>query len=625
MPMKTFSLAWITGSLLLFNMSGISYAQPDKLRFKTLSGQPGFPKIGAEKILQDREGFMWFGTSEGLYRFDGHTATAFQHNPNDPGHTLPTNLINSIHEDSNGRLWVTTATGLLQVDKRTGKATMHGPDSAVFTSTILEDQQGILWLGTVSGIARFDPATDQYDLYPSPNGKWTGCLQQDDSGRFWAVNYEGLYRFHPATGKYVFFPIVTPEGHLSTLPLWLSIDRLGFMWVATYGEGLFRMDTRDPGQFEAYNPGGVVHKIIWQIYLAANCVWLATSEGLQQINPRTNQVVDYGPADFPLGSQKSSINVFTTYLDRSDRLWVGGTNGIDIAAMRTSPFHTYQMTPSPASVIRNENGIHNILEDRNGTLWLGNHEKGLCRLDRTTQRMTPVTVNPADSRKTLDGMQWPLLEDREGRLWVGSDTDKGLYVLDRKTDRFIRYDSKINVRVLAMAPSGKMWLGGDTGEIASFDPATKTFTYFPLEGTYVFALLVSRSGEVWVAASVAGLIRLNPTTGKFTRYSKIPGRDGHVNYLFALSLYEDPEGIIWIGSAGGGLNRLDPQTDHFTYFTMDEGLPSNVVNSIMGDKRGNLWLGTGQGLSRFNPATHTFQNFDESDGLPNNNFNIGSI
>ncbi len=129
--MKTFSLAWIISSLLLFTMSGISYAQPDNLRFENFSGQRGLPKGGVEKILQDQEGFMWFATYEGLYRFDGHTATVFQHDPNDPAHTLPIQSYTYPHEDRKGRLWAGTAIGLLQVDKRTGKATMHRPDSAL--------------------------------------------------------------------------------------------------------------------------------------------------------------------------------------------------------------------------------------------------------------------------------------------------------------------------------------------------------------------------------------------------------------------------------------------------------------------------------------------------------------
>ena len=596
-------------------MSGITYAQPDNLRFENLSGQRGLPKGGVNKILQDKEGFMWFATYEGLYRFDGYSATVFQRDPNDPDHTLPTNLINTIYEDRKGRLWAASPLGLLHVDKRTGKSTIHQPDSALFIGVILEDQQGILWLGTPRGIVRFDPATRQFHLYPSPNGQYIVDLQQDDSGSLWALSNEGLYRFHPSTGKFVFFPIVTPEGHHASPLMSLYIDTLGFVWLGTYGDGLFRMDTRTPGQFVSYNPGGLVHKIIYQVYLAADYLWLATGEGLQRINPRTNQVTDYGSSVLDRGSL-NSISVFTLYRDRLDHLWIGAGNGISKAAIRTNPFYT-----SPTSSIRKENVILNILEDHNGTVWVANHEKGLCRFDRTTQQMTSVTVNPV----IMKGDYLPLLEDQESRLWVGSGSEKGLYLLDRKTDRFTRYDSKISIHELAMAPSGTIWLGGDAAKIAAFDPATETFTYFPLAAPWISALLVSRSGEVWVALFSGGLIRFNSTTGKSTHYTKIQAPEGHVNNLYALSLYEDPEGIIWIGSAEGGLNRLDPNTHIFTYYTTREGLPSNRVNSIAGDEKGNLWLGTNVGLCRFNVTTHTCRNFFESDGLPDNYFLEGSI
>ena len=376
------------------------------------------------------------------------------------------------------------------------------------------------------------------------------------------------------------------------------IDKASIAWVGTHGDGLFRMDTRRPGQFVSYNPGGVVANIIYEVYLAADHLWLATSDGLRRVNPRTNQVVDYG------------YEVSTTYKDRLGNLWVGTSNGVSKAVLYSSPFYT-----TPASPIRKENDILNILEDHSGTVWVGTSGKGLCRFDRTTQRMSSVTVNPADSRSSIEGMQWPLLEDGKGQLWVGTDTDKGLYLLDRKANRFTRYSSKISVRVMTLAPSGIIWLGGDTGEIAAFDPATKTFTYFPLEGSWVQAILVSQSGDVWVS-SYDGLIRLNPTTGNVTRYMpNLRTPAGSLNDKIVFTLYEDEEGIIWIGTAEGGLNRLDPITQVFTNFTTREGLPSNQVNSIMGDERGNLWLGTTQGLCRFNPTTHTCRNFDESDGL----------
>ena len=178
-------------------------------------------------------------------------------------------------------------------------------------------------------------------------------------------------------------------------------------------------------------------------------------------------------------------------------------------------------------------------------------------------------------------------------------------------------------------------VGESRNGIAAFDPVRGKFTYYPPTedangippGTSVSAILVSRSEEVWVASLGWGVIRLNPETGKFTQY--LPNtqmkQDGVLNDVVAVSIYEDGAGIIWIGTAEGGVNRLDPRTNVFTYFTTRDGLPSNVITSITGDKRGNLWLGTTQGLSRFNPTTHACRNFDESDGLPDNFFMEGSI
>ena len=634
--MKTFSLAWITSSLLLFDMSGISYAQPDNLRFENLSGRRGLPKIAINTILQDQEGFMWFGTNEGLYRFDGHTATVFQHDPNDPEHSLPTNLIITIHEDRQGRFWIATPVGLIRLDKRTGNATIYRPDSTQASGwnvikDILEDREGILWLGTGGGIARFDPGSLQFRLYPPPTPQIHSHLNQDNAGGLWSVTNWGLSRFHPSTGKFEFYMIKTRGRQL---PPWsLYIDATGIAWVGTFFDGLFRMDTRTPGRFVAYNPGGVAFKGINEIYEADDYLWLAGG-GLQRINRKTNEVIGYHSDNFQSGTLSNSA-VYTVYQDRLDNLWVGTTSGVNKASIRTSPLYTHQIAPTPDAFMRPENTINNILEDRTGTVWVGSDKKGLYRYDQSTKQMTQVTVNPADSRNTLEGQQWPLLEDQKGRLWVGTDMDKGLYVLDRTTNKFTRHNSEIAIRRLAMAPSGTIWLGSPVNGIAAFDPVRGTFTYYPPTedangippGTWVSAILVSRSEEVWVASSGWGVIRLNPKTGKFTQY--LPNtqmkQEGLLNDRVAVSIYEDGEGIIWIGTAEGGLNRLDPHTNVFTYFTTRDGLPSNAINSITGDKRGNLWLGTTQGLSRFNPTTHTCRNFDESDGLPDNFFMEGSI
>ena len=628
--MKRLLAPWLTTLVLFLGIRGAIYAQPDKIYFENFSGWRGLPKNGVNCILQDQEGFLWVGTYEGLYRFDGHTATVFQHDPNNAEQSLPSNLILALHEDATGRLWVGTPVGLLLVDKRTGNAFTYRPDSTttldwVIVRSILEDPQGILWLGTERGISRFDPTTLQFSRYVSPSGQSFRHLRRDSLGNLWAISHQGLCRFYPPTGKFDFFTLNTQKRE-PAMAWSLSIDKSGIAWIGTLGDGLFQMDTKRPGEFVASHPHRI-SKTIHEVYSTERYVWIA-SEGLQRIDPVNNEVIDYRSKDFQPGTLSNNA-ISSLYQDRSMNLWVGTSNGLSKAAIRTSPFYTHQMTRTPVSFMRQENVINNILEDRTGALWVGSDKDGLLRFDPKTRLMESIIVNPSDSRSSLEGQEWPLVEDNNGRLWVGTDLDKGLYVRNSPTEPFIRHDSEISVRLLALAPSGTLWVASDVEGIASFDPGTKKFTYYRTSdangiprGTFVTALLVSRSGEVWITTLGQGVIRLNPINGKFTFYKpNINSQTGYINV--ALSLYEDQKGMIWIGTAEGGLSRLDPVNEIFSSFTTRQGLPSNLISSVIGDDQGNLWLGTSQGLSRFNPNTQSCRNFTEGDGLPDNYFRTG--
>jgi ligand-binding sensor domain-containing protein/signal transduction histidine kinase len=629
--MKTFYHLGLICFLFFLSISHPHHTHSQHLRFEHLSARQGLPTNWVWALCQDREGFMWFGTYDGLYKYDGQTATNYVLNPADPSHSLRSNLISAIHEDQKGRLWVGTwGGGLHQVDKRTGQAKAF-PINAHKSSpgdqlnsvySIYEDKQGILWLGTFLGIARFDPDTWAYRLFPTPNRKGIITIREDSQGKLWA----GSYRLDPKTGRYSLFPLVTPAGNRLASTIGFDVDAEGIAWVGVEG-GLYRMDIHRPGRYTPYNPNGLINKSLIRVHVQDGYLWLGSTQGLQKVNTKTDEVVTYRSDPSQPGSLSNEF-ISSLFWDKDENLWVGLVNGVNKASTKPKPFQAYQIVPTPSAFHQLENEIFSVVEDKDGLIWVSSAGHGLYRMDPQRQSFARVVVNPLD--KVNAGLRsggWPLLEDRQGQLWVGTGND-GLYKLDRASGKFLGYPCRFSVRMLDEDGSGRIWVGGVTSELASFDTLTKRFTYYQtnekdstsLISGFINDLMVSRKGDVWLATTT-GVGRLNPVTGRSIRYEpdyRSPG--GGINDPHAMALYEDEAGIIWIGTHGGGLNRLDPKTNTFTHFTTRQGLPSNRVMSLLGDENENLWLGTGYGLSRLDPRTKAVRNFDMSDGLPGNEF-----
>lgn len=619
-----------------------AYSQvPTDLRFEHISGQQGLPEsaLYSYNIFQDREGFIWLGASgDGVCKYDGTMATRFTRDANDPANPPQASFVTDFQEDRTGRLWVTTRDGEWHyVDKRSGKTTAFHLDTTRHAQqnlsgnnskgTVRESQQDVLWMTTLNGIVRFNPDTKAVKLYKYPvhvMGHYKFLLP-DAQGIIWAIHREGIYRLNPRTGVFQSFPLMLPGG-VKSLLFSFYLDAAGIAWIGTFEDGLFQMDTRKPGQFTAYNPLGFVNRSILDIREIEDYVWLATGDGVQRIEPKTGRVITYRANPSSFGRLSSNI-ISRLYQDRSKNLWVSTRYGLDRTSLAAKPFQAYQLLPT--SVSRDENLTFSILEDHTGTIWLGSFGKGLHRFDPNRNQITPVTVNWADSRRSTAGQRWPLCEDRAGNLWVGTDLDKSFCRLNRATGQFTCYSCQFPVITLKADASGNLWIGGWGSELAFFDLATGKLTRFKHDSLNTNAnplsILVSRTGAVWTG--LEKLTRYSPKTGGLTRYGFVDHSSKKpVNYSFEVNtLYEDEAGIIWIGTVDRGLARLDPRTNGISYLTTRNGLPSNWVESIISDTKGNVWIGTHQGLCRYNPKTKAIRNFDQSDGLPSNIFMRESV
>lgn len=608
-------------------------AQPIPNEFEHLSVKDGLSNNLVNCILQDREGFMWFGTNNGLNKFDGHTFSVLQPDPKNPGRNFRNNQISGLCEDHASRLWaVTEGGGLHEVDKRDGRVTPHPIRTANATlwnyqNSVYEDSQHYLWLSTLGGLARYDPRRHHFRLYPLPQPKATlRTVFEDPQHRLWVGTYQGLFLLDRATGRYT--PVrVAGIGDPQPTIIAFHLDANGVLWMgtATAGHSLYRLDlNRQPWQLEAYNPGGQLNPFVYLNGIHRDergFLWVCTTTGLHCIEPTSNRVFTYHPD--PLNPKGiSSNNTQAVYHDRAGTIWVGTDNGIDRQATTTKPFKFLQVKPNLSTVNLPENRVDALLMDNMDQLWIST--------GYTTYRAEPGMGRPVMIPPKLLGSKGAYKNDTkaflpDGNTGVWLATSAGLYRYDQASKQYAAYPSAIPTQYIDRSPTGLLWIGGDGG-IASFDPITHQYhlyRYRPndpagLPNQYVHGLLVSRTGDVWVLFRKQGLVRFNPQDKTFVRYTA--GATNRLSTNDVLTIYEDDSGVIWVGTQEGGLNRLDAKTGSFQAITTQHGLLSNTIVGITSDNSGNLWLSTDKGLCRYNPVNKLAHNYQTIKGLPDNGF-----
>ena len=612
-------------------------------QFEHLSIKDGLSSNSVFSILQDREGYMWFGTAEGLNRYDGHTFTIFKQDPDRPNHSFRNSIITSLCEGGHDAVWASTeGGGLHEVNKKTGRITPHpivAPNANRWNNqiSVYTDRQGIIWIGTFAGLARYEPSRRHFTLYPSPIPEVAiKTVFEDRQHRFWVASHQGLFLFDRASGRFTRVPV---PGLMGLQPSFISFyqDNQNTLWLgtATAGYSLFRIDlNRQPWRLVPYNPTGQLNPYVWRNTLhqdKSGILWVGTSNGLQAIDPSTDRVVTY-QTDANLAKGLGSNGAQAVYHDRSGAIWVGTDNGIDRQSVNTKPFQAYQIRPNEQMRTLIDNRANAVYKDGQGQLWFSN----LTSVNRLSARGQLTTIPPRTLGTIGQHTNYvhTFLAEGPAATWIG--TNDGLYHVDQRTGQYTAYPAEIPAQYVAVQsirgkPVGDLWIGGEGG-IASFNTRTHAYTYYKyqpgrtggfLPDKYVYGLLVSQFGEVWVLIHQLGLCRLNVNTGQLNRY--MAGAKGGLNTNDVLSIHEDRDGIIWIGTHMGGLNRFDWRTGLFSAITHQEGIPGSSVIGITSDAAGCLWLSTNAGLCRVDPRTRAIHSYDVADGLPSNDFKPNAV
>lgn len=648
--------------LLCLQLAAAS-AQPTDLHFRHLSIEQGLSQSIVTAMLQDRQGFMWFVTEDGLNRFDGYSFKIFKHDARDPS-SLIHNEIKCIHEDREGMLWVGSFhRGLERFDPSTGRFThfQHDPgDSNSLGNDIvwavLEDRQGRLWVGTGGGgldlLDRGRGVFSHHRHDPLDAGSLghddVRVLCQDREGAIWVGTAGGgLSRLDPATGRCSHFrhDPADPRSLSHDDVRSLVEDRDGALWVGTRGGGLCRL-ARGAEGFDRFRHSpddeqSLANDVVLALQIdAAGVLWVGTDGGGLNRFHRARGTFSRYRHDPHRPASLAGDRVHSICQDRAGVLWVGTYgNGCSRCNLNRKPFRHHANDPSdPGSL--NDNIVWSFCEDPAGILWMGTNDGGLNRFDRAAGRFTSYRHDPADPRSLGHNSIRMVIRDREGRLWLATNGG-GLDRFDPATGacRHYRHDprdprslSHNELRMVFEDREGAIWVGTYGGGLDRWDPATDGFAHHrhdpraprTISNDYVRAACEDAAGILWFGTHGGGLNRFDRAAGAFTTYRNDPEDPATLSNDFVFSLHEDRAGNLWVATYGGGLNLLDRENGVFTTIRKSDGLPDDAVYGILEDARGHLWLSTNSGIARFDPASRAVKTYTIADGLQSNEFNGGA-
>jgi ligand-binding sensor domain-containing protein/signal transduction histidine kinase/DNA-binding response OmpR family regulator len=608
-------------------------AQAPVLRFTHLTGEQGLSNSTIETICQDSRGFIWFGTRDGLNRYDGHEILVYRHEPGDSA-SLSDSYIKYIYEDGRHRLWIGTTNGLNLFNPATNKFQRFrhvdsNPRSLTdnLITSIVEDHKGRIWFGTYGGGLNLFDGSGFSHLRRLPH---ILCMQPDKTGRIWIGTEEGLYLLEPASGLISNFENHATTNSRGRIVTALQEDRQGNIWCGTEDDGLFLFDPRlrtfyrfAHSDKDRFSLGNNMIKCILKDQKGR--LWVGSiNGGLNLFNPLKNSFFHY---EYETGNSASlsQRTVSSLFEDRQGNLWIGThRGGVNIYSAGTDKFNLFRQESAPSGLGYND--IKAFCEDNGGKgeIWIGTDGGGLDLFQRDKRTFQHYRYDPFNNKSLGSNAVLDVMQDRSGKIWV-STWGGGLNLLDKQTGTFTRFQNNPTdshsissnfVQKTFEDYAGNIWVTTYYGGLNILDARTGRFMRgvndpsgtTSLWGRNMVSLLEDKEGRIWIGTDDAGLNCYNQATRHFTHYFTGGDRLPDIRVLFA-----DSKGRLWVGQKG--LYLLDPSRDSFLVYTNKGGLSDEFIKGITEDFQGNLWIATSNGLTRFDPDTYAFKKYNTADGL----------
>lgn len=594
--------------------------------FERIDRETELSNLSVSSIVQDKYGFLWFGTQSGLNYYDGLKITVYKKNPFVDDELLH-NLIQTMYYDEmNHELWIGTYQGISRFTIESKSFQNYTVESNGLSNEVVvaitKDNQGNIWIGTLDGLSRLNPLTNEMTNFDIP-GKVVRDLLIDSTGRLLIGSYEGLLYYDADSESVKNIELDLPSQYVMqvkefdpgiiTLGMWdggtavLDLDfknmevqnyddnRIysiyktsdGTLWAGTWGGGLFAT-TQDGEQFHFEGDGeenALAHPIVYSMYQdSSNILWIGTNGGgISKVNPRKSNYVKYFyDPENPESLDQGKINKI--YRDSADNLWVAIYNsGLNRFDETTNLFIKYSEKFDEPYYIP-DNQVIDIIEPEKGILLFGTGN-GILKYDIESDIKESMNILP-------EGTMVYSLEADDEKLWIGT-YNEGVYLYQTQNDELIHY---------------------------STDDSENLF----ISDNLIYDILVDSQDRVWIGTN-NGLNMKKPGEEAFNSYYRKPNDMTEIASNTIRCLFEDSKGRIWIGMVSGGVALYDEDDDSFRSYTEDDGMPGNSVVSISEGENGDIWLATLNGLAIITPETEKIVSLTPNDGVGFWEFNSGSF
>jgi ligand-binding sensor domain-containing protein/DNA-binding CsgD family transcriptional regulator len=640
--------------LILSFVSSFAFSQNKKLFFTHISQNEGLPNVPVNCILQDRYGYLWLGTTEGLFKYDGYTFTRYGFSAKDST-TISDNFINCIVEASDGDLLIgTNGRGFCIYHRDKNRFERFSRHDSVSTSlvnntvkSIFQDSRGNVWVGTLGGGIDIFNKQEKTFRHLTPPGSphneiHVSSFAEDKNGHVWIGRYKGdLFYYKLVQDRFVGTTVPVPgdveiQGYLK----YMFVDSNNELWIGSNGAGLYRynINTR---QIRHYTQGNSLlsSNIVTAVQeLDSGIIAIGTNgAGLQLLHTDTEEFDHY---KYEL-TNKTAINsnaIYSILIDSEKNLWVGtARDGLNLSAKNVEKFdfHTVQTNGSNGL---SQKSVLALLPLNEETLLIGTDGGGLNVYNRKNRSFQYLRHDHSNKKSIGGNVVKSLLKDSQQNIWIGT-YGNGIDQYDSKSGTFYHNaqipgipDIKdVNIWTIAEDHDQNIWMGTLGAGLFRYNLKTRQFGHYvnviedpgSISHYQIMCSLVDSKGNLWAGTEDAGLDRYDPQHDNFIHYRNDPQDPNSLPSNFVRTLFENAHGELCIGTEDSGLIIMK-KDGTFVSFDAHDGLASNTVYSIVEDNLHNLWLGTTKGLSKVNTLTGSIKNYSAFNNVQGDLFNMSA-